>query len=318
MTRAEKLKILDGLGEFHTAGVAVTASAEGFDELVAQGRSGDLDPRGVLWIWEPPKSNALYKMGLDPTVGVTGWTRASRLDGDDRVDNAALVVVRVDAFRVALTLPDGSPDIDPVTKRQRERSVDLQVAEYAAPVDATEAARIANALGRIYRGVDEEACELIHESWPGPGMLTTQELLRLGYPNIWHWERFANVVVEETQNFGWHSSFESQKTLWYRSRIHMMERRAKVQSPWLKAEYADAVIHQVKQRATVEPPGHDDRMQAWHMALWAAHEWTQAPEPSHEEVLTGAETVDWQRRAPVFGEETSWRESFARAMDGWE
>lgn len=97
-----------------------------------------------------------------------------------------------------------------------------------------------------------------------------------------------------------------------------MEGRVRVQSPWLKAEYGDAIIHPTKQRGTVEPPGHDDRIQAMHMALWAAHDWTQAPEPIHETVQTSDQGIDWQRRAPPFqGERISWRDAWASEVDSW-
>jgi hypothetical protein len=44
------------------------------------------DPRGVAWMWEPPRKNAAYVMGIDPTVGITGWSRHSRVANDSEID----------------------------------------------------------------------------------------------------------------------------------------------------------------------------------------------------------------------------------------
>jgi hypothetical protein len=42
-------------------------------------REFDGDPRGIVWVWEPPNRGAQYVMGVDPTVGRTSWTRYSRV-----------------------------------------------------------------------------------------------------------------------------------------------------------------------------------------------------------------------------------------------
>ncbi len=192
------------------------------------------------------------------------------------------------------------------------------MAEYAAPVDAVEAARVVNVLGRIYAGDAEDQCELIYESWPGPGVLTTQELLRLGYANLWQWEYIADSIAEPTGRFGWRSSLQTQRLLWTRARRHLMGRHAKILSPWLLAEYRDAVIDVDKMRAMAAYGSHDDRVQAASMNFWGAHRWVYDPERTDEPVTETAE-VDWQRRAPVLGEDwASPREVWANAVDNWE
>src|SRR5579863_2421573 len=155
------------------------------------------DPRGLLLMWDPPSKEKKYIMGLDPTAGITGWTRGTRADGDHKVDNAAIEIFEVEGIREPVyKIVNGErvPDIDPMTKRQRLLYRDVQVAEFAAPCDAVEIARVANILGRIYAGDADDQCELIWEAWPGPGLLTTQELLRLGYGNTWMWEYIDSVA----------------------------------------------------------------------------------------------------------------------------
>jgi hypothetical protein len=273
------------------------------------------DPRGLVLMFEEPKANATYIMGGDPTVGITGWQRHLRVDGDEKTDNAAIEIFRVDAIKMPL-LKNGAPDIDPLTKVQRFIYRDLQVCEFAAPVDSVEMARIANMLGRIYAGTEEDQCEFIFESYPGPGILTTQELLRLGYANLWYWETIADSVAEPTRSIGWHSNSNTQKILWYRSRRHLMERRAKISSPYLLAEYSNAVIDIEKMRARAAYGAKDDRIQAANLCYWAGHKWAYDPERT-EEPVTDKPFVEHQNYAPTLGEYRSYREQWIDAVDNW-
>lgn len=294
---------------FHVSGNSLTPTAES-DESLSD------DPRGILWMWEEPIRSAKYIMSCDPTVGITGWHRGIRTDGDHKIDNGAIEIFRVDAIKLPV-YKNGKPEIDHLTKVPKFIMRDLQVAEFAAPIDAVEIARVANMLGRIYAGEEDDQCEFIFESYPGPGMLTLQELLRLGYGNLWQWEKIADNVAEQTSHIGWYSGRETQKILWYRSRRHLMERRALLRSPWLVAEYANAVIDVEKMRARAAYGYHDDRIQAANMAFWAGHKWTQEPERTNE-LVTSSAVVEWQNQAPVLGEYRSYRDVWASVMDGWE
>ncbi len=274
------------------------------------------DPRGVVWMFAPPKPHAKYVMGCDPTVGQTGWRRDLRIEGDHKVDNAAIEIFEIDGEKVKLVDEHSAPVIDPITKIPKFYYRDVQVAEYAAPIDAVEAARVCNILGRIYAGEEEDQCLLIFESYPGPGMLTLQELLRLGYANLWHWEYFADNIAEETNRIGWRSHHESQKVLWYRARRHLMEHRAKIQSKWLLEEYSNAVIDIEKMRARAAYGSHDDRIQAASMVFWAGHGWAYDVERTDEPVTDKPE-VDWQKQAPVLGEYKSYKDAWADAVENW-
>jgi hypothetical protein len=293
---------------FHVSGSSIFHSSESDESLFA-------DPRGIFWMFEEPKPWAKYIMGCDPTTGITGWTRGARREGDEKVDNAAIEIFRVDAIPLPLFREDGIPDIDPATRTQRFRLRDLQVGEYAAPIDAVEIAQVCNLLGRIYAGDQEDQCELIHEAYPGPGILTTQELLRLGYANLWYWE-YIDAAAEETDRIGWHSTRESQKLLWNRSRRHLMLQNAMIRSKWLVDEYANSVIDLDKMRAKAAYGYHDDRLQAANMCYWAGHKWTYNAERTNEPV-TAAPEVDWQHRAPTLGDSRSYRDAWADAIDGW-
>lgn len=293
-------------------------AAESWEEI-------DRDPRGLLLMWEPPDKAAKYIMGLDPTEGITGWSRGTRTKGDHKTDNGAIEIFKVDGIRELVYAesphPSGTgvihtPVIDPETRRQKILYRDVQVAEFAAPCDAVEIARVANILGRIYAGDADDQCELIWEAWPGPGILCTQELLRLGYGNLWMWE-YIDSVAEETNRAGWRSTRESQKLLWYRSRRHLMNRQAVIRSKFLLAEYANAEIDMDKMRARAAYGYHDDRFQAANMCFWAGHKWTYNVERTEERV-TESPQVDYQTYAPTLDDYvsyTDWRESATADWD---
>jgi hypothetical protein len=111
----------------------------------------DDDPRGLINVWQPPLESANYVVSCDPSYGIAGWHRQLRTEEDEKVDNCAIEVIRCGAGR--------GPDV--------------QVAEYAAPIDAEDAAGVVNFLGRMYGGASEEEQALaIIEVQPGPGLLT--------------------------------------------------------------------------------------------------------------------------------------------------
>lgn len=277
------------------------------------------DPRGILHVWEPPLEYGQYIMALDPTHGITGWSRYTRLDGDHKTDNAAIEIYRVNALQNVVIDPEtDKPKIDKATGRPEFVLCDLQVAEWFAPVDPVEAARVANILGKIYCGNADEQCELIYESYPGPGILTTQELLRVGYRNLWEWEYIADSVAESTGKLGWRSSETSQRMLWIRSKRHLLSRRVKINSPWLLAELRDAVLDPNKMRGVAASGVHDDLLQASSMAFWAGHKWAYDIEHTPQIATQIAPTVDWQRMAPEFGrDKVSARDQWRDLVDSW-
>lgn len=295
---------------WHVAGNSLYRTHES-DEAILD------DPRGFLHVWEEPQRRAKYIVGMDPTVGITGWSRALRREGDHKIDNAAIEVYRIDALK-RLIVKDGKPVIDPYTKIAQFVWRDLQVAEYFAPIDSVESARVVNVIGRIYAGEDDDQAELIYESYPGPGVLTTQELLRLGYGNLWHWEYIATSVAEETRTIGWQSTPRSQQLLWARARRHLMSGQAKIMSPWLLDEYRNLVIDPERMRAVAASGAHDDMVQASDMCFWAGHKWAYDAERT-DQTVTETPDVDWQRRAPVLGEEhVNYKEAWSAAVDNWD
>ena len=256
----------------------------------------DGDPRGITWIFEPPNRTSTYMMGVDPTLGRTGWSRYSRVKEDRRTNNGAIEIVRVGKD---IILPDGTPS----------RTPDIQVCEYAAPIDAFELGFVANILGRLYAGTEEDQCEAILEVYPGPGGMTMRQMVDLGYTNLWRWQYYADLMMGESK-VGWQATTKSVRDLWAKSARHLILRRVKIHSPFLVEEYADARMNDVKGYA--ESPnndkGHGDRMRAFNLALWAGNKWDMDIERTKEDVTQAQQKVMDPQRSDM---------SMSQIMDQW-
>jgi hypothetical protein len=230
----------------------------------------DGDPRGCIWIWETPNRSSTYCIGVDPSVGRTGWSRYTRMKEDFGTDNGAIEVVRVGK--------NGEPD--------------RQVAEYAAPVDAFDLAYVVNLLGRLYAGTEEDQAKVIIEVFPGPGAGTLQTCFSLGYFNHFKWEYYGDTVATPTKAMGWHASSRTNRDLWIKASRHIVLERVIIKSPWLVEEFSDCRWNPVKEYAD-NPGGKDDRVRAFNLALWVANSWSMDMERTTEKVGI-VEPVEWQ------------------------
>lgn len=235
----------------------------------------DADPRGIVWIFEEPNPRATYVMGIDPTVGITQWHRSMRTVDDFKTDNGAIEILRVGR--------DGKPDV--------------QVCEYAAPVDPEDLADTANALGRLYAGSnDDEQCLCIIEVYPGPGLLTLRKMINhYGYTHHFIWRYLDSMTTKATNSLGWTATPKTVRDLWIRGSRHINRGQVVIHSNAFVAEMTDAVADPVKMSAKAAYGAHDDRLRALLMAIWAAHDWSaQIETESRSTVTTGVPGADWQ------------------------
>lgn len=265
------------------------------------------DPRGHLLVWEPPIETCDYSVGCDPTMGVLGWSRATRTDDDWKHDNAALEVFRVGGFK------DG------------QKQPDAQVAEWAGPLDAEDLARVCNFVGRLYGGNHEDKQALMTiEVAPGPGWLTQRVLHdQFGYDRFLPWlVEGRNLLQHDTGRRGWYSNQHTRRDLWTRSGGHLKRRKAILRSKWLVEEMVactpDNFIAITARAARMGRSGlNDDRVVAAMLALWAANEWQIGQEPSEPTgPAQNAAAQDWQL-APVSYEEMleSWNQRVGELQD---
>lgn len=235
----------------------------------------DRDPRGIIYIYEPPDPKATYFMGIDPSKGVTGWARELRTRDDARVDNAAIEIIR----------------------KGRADEQDVQVCEYAAPIDPYDLAVIANALGRLFCGDNEDGqCLCIPEIWPGPGLPTLRELInRFGYTNIYIWRYVDSLTPKLTTQLGWVSSEKSVRDLWIRGTRHIIHDRIRIFSEALIEEMTDCEEDPVKMMGKAIYGRHDDRVRAFLLAVWAAHDWElEAETITTDSLEAAASQPNWQ------------------------
>ena len=250
----------------------------------------DDDPRGIVWVWEKPRPNAQYVVSCDPSYGKAGWHRSLRVEKDREIDNCAIEVVRL-----------GNPQV--------------QVAEFAAPIDAEEAAPIVNALGRMYGGASEDGQALaIIEVHPGPGLMTQRDLInKFNYTNLFVWQHLDKFTVKETQSYGWYSSRQSRQMLWIRGTKHINEQKVIINSPWLVDEMTacqkDAFLAFTARAAYGY---HDDRLVAFLINLWAANIWNEENAPEEAALPQVVNAPDWQA-SDVTAEDMmmQWNERFA-------
>lgn len=234
----------------------------------------DGDPRGLVLIFEKPLPGESYVMGIDPTVGITGWNRHMRTRDDIKVDNGAIEIIR--AGRA------GKPDV--------------QVAEYAAPIDPEDLADIANVLGRMYGGNDDSGQALcIIEIYPGPGLLTQRKMINAqGYHHMFVWKYLDSMQVRNTLSLGWQSGPKSVRDLWIRGTRHIALGALKIFSTFLVDEMTHCEVDELKMTAKASSGKHDDRIRAMLMCIWAAHDWSYQVDEVETKVVAG-KMPDWQR-----------------------
>lgn len=213
----------------------------------------DEDERGLLWVWEEPLQYATYVVSVDPTVGRPGWSREFRTEADLDTDNAAIEVFRAGR--------GGQPDV--------------QVAEYAAPVDAIDIAPTVATIGQLYHGGNEDGQALVIGEVTGPGAVTLRELVdRFQYANLWQWTQWGGAQTRRTNAFWWWSSRSANKDLWMRGLHHIQKMRVRLYSKWLVEEMADCVADAYLLIGEARYGRHDDRVLSTLLNLWALHDWS--------------------------------------------
>jgi hypothetical protein len=280
------------------------------------------DVRGLLMCWEPPSPNATYVLGCDPTVGVLGWTRATRTDEDYKHDNAAIEVFRVGGWRTISE--EVTEDGKKIQIQRRIKSPDVQVAEWAGPIDSQDLAYIANFIGRLFCGAHEDSQALaIIEVQPGPGWLTQREMHdRFGYSNFYYFlKEGQNMIQRNTGHAGWYSNYQNRRDLWTRSGGHLKRRNAILRSKWLVEEMVactpDNFLAMTGRAARLGKSGlNDDRVVATMLALWAANEWQIGQDASEPAPIVDTSAPDYQLSAMSYEDMlAAWDDRLAELQD---
>src|SRR3990167_8713052 len=255
----------------------------------------DLDPRGIAFLYEKPSPGAVYAMGIDVSGGIPGWSRYARADSDYKTDNGAIEVVR--KGRGDLCKGCVYPSFA-CSRGPRHFWPSVQVAEYAAPLDPFELAGVANALGRLYAGQDDNSqCLSIIEVQPGQGFATQKEMIgKYGYTNQYPWTHLDKMVPAQANSYGWVSSRTTVPYLWTKASRIIQRHEVVVNSPHVVEEMANCSInsHGWGEAAS---PNHDDRVRALMLALWGLHAWTFDVETDSTPAQVGQGSGNWQAQA---------------------
>ena len=267
----------------------------------------DKDPRGIVYLWELPDARYEYACAADPTGGITGWSREFRQHNDIATDNAACLIGRkggpahpcekcngkgwVPTQHVGVSIECFTCD-----GRGKLGGGAVQVAEYAAPIDAEIFADLIWALSKIFVGsCDMDECQTIVEA-NNTGLLTIRKLQNIyRHSNLYQQQTLTGTAPKFLNGVGWQSSPQSVAILHPRSRAILMRRDFEVRSHFLVKELRDSIVritgNDPKERAADNekmpaliarerlfvPPGsgrHDDRMVAVFLLLWILFPWT--------------------------------------------
>lgn len=192
------------------------------------------------WGWARP--GYLYIIGVDASYGMEGK------------DAAAIEVMRVGNK----WLPDE------------------QVAEFRGTISPLDLAKVAWILGSVYR--DRETgleAEMVVEVNPGsPGIVTQTELLRMGYPNFYAWQKPTRSDGGYTKELGWYTTAATRPLLTEMGVDYIKKEDLIINSQYFLEEMTSFVFveKQNGHRRMQHAPGyHDDRIIALFMALNVAH-----------------------------------------------
>jgi hypothetical protein len=196
----------------------------------------------------------------------------------------------------------------------RKGNPDIQVAEYAAPIDAVDIAPIANVIGRMYAGNDEDGMAPMIVEATGPGAVTIRELVdTYGYTNQFLWHYYGGAMVPKAANqgnkIGWYSSRSANKDLWMRGSHHIHKGRVRIYSEHCIEEMADCLADAFTLIGEARHGRHDDRIFAMLLALWLSNGWSTGAtdEPQHGAVVQPEQMIEAQECDMDFEEMTeSW------------
>lgn len=264
------------------------------NRIISPCEVSDEDERGIFWVWEQPRATSTYFVSIDPTVGRPGWSREFRTEADLDTDNAAIEVFRAGQA--------GTPDV--------------QVAEYAAPVDAIDVAPIVAHIGMLYGQHNEDGQAQIIGEVTGPGAVTLRELVdKYNYSNLWRWTQWGTAQVHRTQQFWWYSSRSANKDLWMRGSHHIHKRRVVLRSKWLVEEFADIVGDVFLLIGEARYGRHDDRAMATLFCLWQMHDWSTREDLEPLERPLDVNEPKWEASAVSADQMIEkWNEQFARLV----
>lgn len=194
---------------------------------------------GNLIVYEKPVRNATYVLGVDVGQG----------RGKDR---SVVQVLRVG------------------TLKQR----DAQVAEFASDTLQPKGfAEVIASIGRLYHGEESEALVIVERNTAGGGDLTLEDLrFRWDYGNLYAQKNLDSTTNIWSSTLGWHTGQTNRPKLILAAKEAIENGYVEINSPLLLAEMETFEGDSLIARAQAASGQFDDRVMAFSLAHWAAHE----------------------------------------------
>jgi hypothetical protein len=198
----------------------------------------------TLVMWALPQRGSMYICAVDASYGVGK-------------DNAAIEILRVGTTR----------------------SKDEQVAEWCGDINNLDLAKVAWVLGHIYRDIEMDlpAIMAVECNLGSPGTVTQVELQRMGYPNFYIGRRATKTDADFERDYGWWTTAKTRPLITDMFKTYVIRGDIQINSIKLVEEMNSFVDNPRKDGAlrhhlAAAPGYHDDRIMAFSIALYIAHE----------------------------------------------
>lgn len=259
-----------------------------------------VDPRGLICLWERPEDTRPHDMygAVDTTGGIPGWSRFLRKQGEDEIDNGAIQIIR------------STPHMD------------VQVAEFAAPIMAVPLADIYAVLGRLYfgrNGMDDQLQTIVELT--SDGLAFQEELVsKYGWIAFYQHSRFNGSEYIETDTYGFKPSPLGIRQMWTHGKHQLCDKRFLVRSTHFVREMRSCtddniyVAHLTRGKAPKGGGRHDDRVYAGMYASWFSNGWAN-PDPRPVRSPTPYVVTEGKKKLRLWQMESEEREAVLADFD---
>ena len=191
-----------------------------------------------LVMWEEPKTNVDYTIGVDPSWGV----------GEDR---AAIHVLRNGTVH----------------------SVDRQVAEFCTDdMNMHDLVPVCYMIGNLYKNTVEDREALMSVECNLSDDIVHRLRMDYSYGNLFVWKFYDNIKGMMSNKLGWWTNTRTRPKIISKAMHYIKNDWWSINSPWLLNEMQ--TIEKLEEKARIEAAAghHDDLFMAAAIALWSAHD----------------------------------------------
>jgi len=199
---------------------------------------GTSEPLGLLLVWEEPKYDENYVIGVDTSEGL----------GQDR---SAIEVNRVGTLK----------------------RPDELVAEWVGNINGIDLAPILFSIGKLYSVNGAEPIMAIEQN---RGDVVQMELrMRYGWSSLYQYKIYDRAKKAWANRLGWHTNPDTRPKMLQRAINHIRNNKWHINSPWMVDEISNFEYDPEKMKMKAAIGTHDDRVMAGFIALYCSRDWDQ-------------------------------------------